>query len=242
LWLAKKIRFFVHESEVQKREEVAPAPSQPVEHDSDLAISTLVPMVVLLAVILISSAITAGFDWLYPLRVVAVVGALYWVSKHLDWRPYRVRLEAFVAGALVALIWIGILVGSADESNSEFSETLWSVELWLAYLWLVCRFIGSAVTVPIAEELAFRAYILCKLSRVPVTIRGSIPVSVIAVLVSSLAFGALHGAWIAGTIAGLIYALVRLRSEHIGDAIVAHAVTNAILFAYALMSGEWVLI
>ncbi|MGB3622163.1 MAG: CPBP family glutamic-type intramembrane protease, partial [Ketobacter sp.] len=56
---------------------------------------------------------------------------------------------------------------------------------------------------------------------------------------SSLAFGALHGAWIAGTVAGVVYALVRIRTRHVGDAILAHAITNGLLCAYAAMTGEW---
>jgi len=243
LWFAKKISFFtVPQLPVISERRDSVAKSNVSGTEADLAIATLVPMVVLLAVILLSSAVSAGFDWLYPVRVFVVIGALAWAHRYLQWKPYRVRLESILAGLLVAVLWIVMLAGTADTSNLEFSESLWSADLWIAYLWLFFRFAGSVVTVPIAEELAFRAYLLCKFSGVPVTIRGSVPLSVVAVIVSSLAFGALHGAWIAGTAAGLVYALVRLRSAHIGDAIVAHALTNAILFAYALTFGEWVLI
>lgn len=241
LWLAKKMTFFTVPP-VSKSVRVEEKPIQTVSDNADTAIATLVPMVVLLTVILISSAISAGFDWLYPVRVLTVIAALVWASKFLQWRPYSIRLESVGAGVFVALVWMFMLVGSADESNAEFASSLWSIELGWAYLWLFIRFIGSVITVPIAEELAFRAYILCKFSGTPVNIRGVMPVSVVAVLVSSLMFGALHGAWLAGTIAGIVYAIVRLRSDHLGDAIVAHAVTNAILFMYALSTGEWVLI
>jgi len=75
-----------------------------------------------------------------------------------------------------------------------------------------------------------------------VQIRGGLPRAIVAVVVSALAFGALHGGWVAGTIAGIAYAIVRLRSDRIGDAIFAHALTNLLLFFYAFASGEWVLI
>jgi exosortase E/protease (VPEID-CTERM system) len=152
LWFAKKIRFFVNANEVQKADQTLGVTPRSVNNDADLAISTLVPMVVLLAVILISSAITAGFDWLYPLRVIAVIAALFWVNKHLDWHPYRLKFEAFFAGALVAVLWIAMLVGTADESNREFSEALWSTELWLSYLWLFFRFVDGYHTADKTEK------------------------------------------------------------------------------------------
>ena len=243
LWLAKKIAFFTRPLAGKTETDLEHTRSVVAQSDdANIAIATLVPMVVLLAVILVTSAVSAGFDWLYPLRPIAVALALFWAASYLPWRPYKPRFEAVMAGFVVAIVWILMLSGTADEANQEFADALWSADLWLAGTWLAFRFVGSVVTVPIAEELAFRAYLLCKFSTAPVSIRGTLPVSVVAVLASSLAFGALHGAWLAGTFAGLVYALVRLRSNHIGDAIVAHAVTNAMLFGYASYSGEWVLI
>jgi membrane protease YdiL (CAAX protease family) len=44
---------------------------------------------------------------------------------------------------------------------------------------------------------------------------------------------------LAGTIAGLLYAAVFLRRGRIGDAVVAHATTNALLAGYVLLWGKW---
>ena len=66
--------------------------------------------------------------------------------------------------------------------------------------------------------------------------------SVVAVVLSSLAFGLLHGErWIVGTVAGLLYAGVYLRRGRIGDAVIAHAVSNAVLAACVLLGGKWFL-
>jgi CAAX prenyl protease-like protein len=59
-------------------------------------------------------------------------------------------------------------------------------------------------------------------------------------LISSAAFGLLHGErWLAGTIAGMLYALVMLRRGRIGEAVAAHAITNALLAAWVLSTGTW---
>jgi len=60
------------------------------------------------------------------------------------------------------------------------------------------------------------------------------------VLISSVAFGLLHGGrWLAGTIAGVLYAAALRWRGRIGDAVAAHAVTNALLAAWVLISGHW---
>jgi CAAX prenyl protease-like protein len=97
------------------------------------------------------------------------------------------------------------------------------------------------VIVPLAEELAFRGYLLRRIVRddfweVDLATASRHP---LAVLGSSLVFGALHGAFIAGTLAGIAYALVLRRRGRLGDAIVAHAITNALLVVYTLVTGDW---
>ncbi len=57
---------------------------------------------------------------------------------------------------------------------------------------------------------------------------------------SSVAFGLLHGnLWLAGILAGLLYAWSLLRRGNIADAVVAHATTNALLAGYVLIFQEW---
>jgi membrane protease YdiL (CAAX protease family) len=62
----------------------------------------------------------------------------------------------------------------------------------------------------------------------------------IAILLSSIAFGVLHGdRWLVGTIAGAIYAFTWMRRGSMGDAVAAHATTNALIAAWVLISGQW---
>ena len=50
-------------------------------------------------------------------------------------------------------------------------------------------------------------------------------------------FGALHGSFLAGTLAGVAYGLVLLRRGRLIDAVVAHAVTNGLLLALLPAAG-----
>ena len=92
---------------------------------------------------------------------------------------------------------------------------------------------GTAVVVPIAEELAFRGYLARRLihasfQRVPV---GSF--TMVSFLGSSFLFGMAHEEWLLGIFAGMAYAAVLYRRRNLADAIVAHGVTNALLFLIA---------
>ena len=96
--------------------------------------------------------------------------------------------------------------------------------------WLAIRTTAAVVTVPIAEELAFRCFLIRRLMSRDFQSLGPREYSVAAVLISSMIFGVLHGdRWLAGLGAGLVYAFVFLRRGSTGDAVMAHATTNALL-------------
>jgi membrane protease YdiL (CAAX protease family) len=101
------------------------------------------------------------------------------------------------------------------------------------------RVVGSVVTVPIAEELAFRGYLLRRLISSDFDRLPSPRFTWLSFLVSSVLFGALHGRWLAGTVAGMFYAWAMYRRGRVGDAIIAHATTNALIAADVLILGNW---
>ena len=105
--------------------------------------------------------------------------------------------------------------------------------------WLVFRVVGSVVTVPLAEELAFRGYLTRRLIAAEFQ---DVPLgrfTWFSFLVSSVLFGALHGRWLAGILAGMLYAIALYRRGELADAVVAHATTNALIAAYVLTTGSW---
>ena len=108
-------------------------------------------------------------------------------------------------------------------------------------LWLVARVVGAVVTVPIAEELAFRGYLHRRLIDADFERVSLSTFTWLAFVVSSLLFGVMHGRWLAGTLAGMAYALLLYRRGELGDAISAHAITNAMIAAYVLATGHWLL-
>ena len=108
--------------------------------------------------------------------------------------------------------------------------------------WLVFRTAAAVITVPIAEELVFRGFLIRRLISADFESLDPRRYTIVSVLISSLAFGLLHGdRWLAGTLTGFLYAFVYLKRGRIGDAVAAHATTNALLAAWVLIGSRWYL-
>lgn len=105
---------------------------------------------------------------------------------------------------------------------------------------MTVRVVGSVVTVPLAEELAFRGYLARRLIAADFEDVSAIHLTWLSVLLSSVLFGAMHQQrWLAGTLAGVLYALVFRRKGELSHAVLAHATTNAMIAAHVLISGNW---
>jgi CAAX prenyl protease-like protein len=65
-------------------------------------------------------------------------------------------------------------------------------------------------------------------------------VSLTALLVSALVFGLSHGAfWLPGIFAGIAYGLLLRRTGRMGEAVIAHAVSNALIVICVLAYNMW---
>jgi len=201
----------------------------------------LAPLFVILATAMVTHAASAGFDWLYPLRFVAAA-MVFWIYRRkyldLDW---RFSGASVILGVAVFLLWIAPFP-SSDGSGQTLRAALEALPLWGRVSWMAFRVLGATLTVPIAEELAFRGFALRRLQFSDFESVNWRVFTWPALLISSLTFGIMHGErWIAGTAAGVVYAAAMLRRGRIGDATVAHATTNALLAAWVITRGAWYL-
>ena len=99
----------------------------------------------------------------------------------------------------------------------------------MAVGWVVAKVIGYVIVTPLAEELAFRGYLMRRLISSDFEAVPPGQFTWVSFLVSSVLFGLMHGEWLAGILAGVAYALVVVRTGRVRDAVVAHAVTNGLL-------------
>ncbi len=207
----------------------------------------LMPFVMILAAGMVSRALTGDFEWFYPLRFFAATATLvffkgaYVKQSHagFDW-----RIDWFgpALGLVVFIVWIGF-----DSQVSPGAAAMPAPLALAAPLarntWIFFRVFAAVVTVPVAEELAFRGFLYRRLLSTDfesVSLKKLRRFSWAAILVSSALFGALHGSrWLAGTVAGVLYSVALLRRGRIGDAVAAHATTNALIAIDVLAFHHW---
>lgn len=200
----------------------------------------LLPLLAILGAAMISRAASSGVEWLYPLRFFAgglVILHFRHKYQELDW---RVSWFAWFAGFSTFFLWLGLEQFSGVHTANPLGSALNAAPAWMRFGWIAFRVLAAVVTVPVAEELAFRCFLIRRLVSVDFEFLDARRYSPFAVAVSSIAFGLLHGdRWIAGSLAGVIYALTFLRRGRIGDAVAAHALTNALLAILVLSRGTW---
>ena len=223
----------------------ARAASHAVSGNENATAAYLMPFLVILGSAMISRAVSGGFEWLYPLRFLAAAGTLwYFRSKYadLDWKFDWVSV---LNGIGVFAIWMGLDALAGTRSDNTIASGLALLPTPARIAWIVFRTAAACVTVPIAEELAFRGFLIRRLMSANFETPDFETLdprryTVVALLFSSIVFGLLHGdRWLAGTVAGLLYAAAFLRRGRIGDAVIAHATTNALLAACVLLGGNW---
>ena len=200
----------------------------------------LVPFLAILAASFLSKAASGHFEWLYPLRFLAAAVAIwhYWPQlKQIDW---SFGWLAPVTGTVVFVVWLIPSFSARSAEASQLGQALAGLSPSLAGPGSPSESLLQSVTVPIAEELAFRGYLARRLVNREF---DSVPFSAITILsigVSSAAFGLMHGRqWIVGILAGLAYAGVMKWKGRLGDAIVAHATSNLLLAVWVLSRGDW---
>lgn len=200
----------------------------------------LAPMMAILATMMVTGAFSSGFDWLYPLRVPAALAALWFHrGSYKGLFDARVSWSAVGVGVLVFVVWLAIEPRPVSATISPIEQGLKELPRYAALLWIVSRVVGSVVLVPIAEELAFRGYLARRLmaadfDRIPLG-----RYTAFSFVGSSLVFGALHGRWFAGTLAGMAYAVTLWHRGSLKDAVLAHAVTNGLIAGTVLVLGSW---
>jgi CAAX prenyl protease-like protein len=163
-----------------------------------------------------------------------VVLAIY--RHHIAELGWRGSAWAALPGALIFFGWMALEPARAE---SAIPTGLAQLPGWAAVGWLAFRVVGSSMTVPLAEELAFRGYVIRKLTSSDFEAVPNGRSSAIALIVSSLMFGAMHGRFLAGTLAGVALALTVTRRGRLADAVVAHGTANALIAGYVLATQRW---
>lgn len=198
----------------------------------------LMPLLAILAAGMLTHALSAGFETLYPLRFAAALAMLWTYRRTYATLEWRCSWRAVVVGLLVAAVWC---------AGARLVLAPATIPPGLAALpepgrqaWLALRALAAVTTVPLAEELAFRGYLLRRLTATDFQVVRWRSIGWVPLAGSSLIFGATHGAlWLPATLAGAAYGWLARSRGSLGEATLAHAVSNASIVVTVLLAGRW---
>jgi exosortase E/protease (VPEID-CTERM system) len=208
-------------------------------HQSDNPTSIfLMPLLAILAAGMLSHALSGKFEWFYPLRLFACLAVIAIYRHRLAALDWRCSWRGPMLGIGVFLVWIVGMHFLVPDSGMP--DALAAASPSLRWGWIICRVAGSVLTVPLAEELAYRGFLMRRLQSRDFDSLGYERVGWFAIAASAVLFGAAHGAlWLPGCVAGFAYGWIVRHQGHLGEAVTAHMMTNFLVAAVALGSGNW---
>lgn len=228
----------------------APSPKKPLMELPETP--RVLPFLVFLLFMLVPSTVFPGAEyWLYAAKTVAGAGVLWWLRDRLPEMKWAVSWEAIVVGVVIAVVWLGLPPIKAPwELFSKAKETK-PPEVWnpvayfagnpiLGWGFYALRTLGRSLVVPALEEVFYRGFVYRYVVSPNFT---EVPLNrwhAGAFALTSAMFGLAHGDhWVQGILCGAAYQWLVLRKARLGDAMLAHAITNLIISIYVVVTGQW---
>jgi len=223
-------------------------PMQPVPDTRSRATAAYTaPFLVFVALLALERALGLNPLWAYPLRLAAVLATLAALSRPLLRFRFALPAASIGIGVLVFAVWVAPDILFHYRHHWLFENSLTHVAasslpegLRRSFGFLAVRIAGSALVVPVIEELFWRGWLMRWVmerdwQKVPLgTYRAS------SFWLVALMFASEHGPyWEVGLVAGVIYNWWLVRTKSLGDCVLAHAVTNLALGIYVVAAGQW---
>lgn len=213
------------------------------------SLAWIAPFGVFMLLLVVSPAVGVPQPWESILRVGILIAVIVAFSGSIL-RTLRVEhwFGSIALGIAVCAMWVApdmLIPGWRDSVLFQNSVTgtlknsIAPAEL-ADPLVMVLRFSRAALLVPILEELFWRGWLPRYIvnndwQKVPL---GTYTRA--AFLITAVLFAMEHGPyWEVGLLCGLIYNWWMQRTKSLGDIILVHAVTNAALSAFVLVTKRW---
>lgn len=208
----------------------------------------------------------AGRYWFYFAKTLVGAWMIWEMRPFVSELKLNFSWEAVAVGVGVLVMWVGIdawypslndlgrmvlnpileLVGLESWSLKPASVApLWNPHeqfgagSGLAWLFIVMRIAGSSLVVPVLEEVFYRSFLYRYVAKPDFQ---SVPLHSfmwMPFLVTAVIFGFSHHQWLAGILCGFAYQGLVIWKQRLGDAIVAHGITNLLLGLWVVWKGDW---
>lgn len=200
--------------------------------------------------IVLATVIQDGFEgparyWLYLAKMLLGAWCIWEMRSLVPEMRWAVSWEAVLVGVAVFVLWVGLdpfypklpFLFQAGEPWNPFKQ--YAGEPLLGWFFVAVRTLGSAIVVPPIEETFYRSFLYRYFVRLDFTSMPLKRLHWLSLFVTSLLFGLAHYQWLAGLLCGLAYQTLVLRKDRLGDAVIAHAITNFLLGIWVASKGAW---
>ena len=195
----------------------------------------------------------AGKFWIYLAKTLVGGWLILEARPFIPEMRWRLSVVAVGAGVFGFVVWVGLEdFLRALGVNPAFavitvksSAAAWNPNEFfgegsaMAWFFIAVRILGSVLVVPALEEVFFRSFVYRAIKQTDfeaVALGAFFPVPF---LVTSLLFGFEHQEWLAGILYGFICQGLVCWKKRLGDAVVAHAITNLLLGVYVVTQNAW---
>ena len=218
---------------------------------SRAAIARIVPFAAFMALLALRGALptdgSGGIDprWVYGISVLVVGGLLAWFWREYGelvpqtWPSLAEAALAVAVGLVVFGLWIHLdepwmRLGEATAGFRPVDEDgrlIWPL--------IAVRWLGASLLVPVMEELFWRSFLMRWIQHPTFEAVPPQRVGLKAIVLSTFVFMLAHILWLGAVVAGLAYAWLYRRTGRLWVPVIAHAVTNGLLGAWVVFTGNW---
>lgn len=184
----------------------------------------------------------ASACWFYLAKTV-VGGFLIWqMRRTVSEMRWAVSWEAIAVGIVVFAAWVGLdpyypKLFTTGATGSPFD--VFGNASALAWFFVVVHVLGMTLVVPPIEEVFYRSFVyryIASKEFLAVPLHRFLPLPFFA---TAALFGISHNEWLPAVLCAAIYQWLVIRKNRLGDAMVAHAVTNLLLGVWIVWKHAW---
>ncbi len=192
-----------------------------------------------------------GRYWIYLAKTLLGAWLIVVVRPAIAEMRWKLSWEAVAVGVAVFVMWVGLpgllkwLGSSGSFAVFNSARAAWNPTTQfagspaLAWLFIGGHIGGSALVVPPLEEVFYRSFLYRYLARKDFQSVSLGQFLWLPFLATSVFFGIEHREWLAGILCGFAYQGLVCWKNRLGDAITAHAITNALLGGWVVWRGAW---
>ncbi|MEO3689931.1 CAAX prenyl protease-related protein [Roseateles paludis] len=220
---------------------------------SPAAVARCLPFVLFMAMLAlrgylpesVASSLQLDTRWLYALQALPTL-ALLWLWRReygeltrQNWPDARELLLAVGVGVAVFVAWIHLDAPWMQLSTATAPFVPLDAQGRPDAALIAIRLLGAVLVVPLMEELFWRSFLMRWIEHPQFERVEPTRVGFKGLVLSTFVFMLAHTLWLAAIVAGLAYAWLYRWRGHLASAVVAHAVTNALLGLWVIQTGRW---